>query len=170
MHKKLATAPIVSDLRVSEGTMCKFENAKLGYFASNATWLHYFCSMGIQRRTKTLEGILAAFGDNNVALSARMLLSRLDVGVNKTTVYRLLEKLEEDGVVHSFVGEDSTKFYARCHSCSDDNHRHSHPHFQCVSCDQVQCLDFEVPVPAPGNLKITDSQILLKGHCESCVE
>ena len=126
--------------------------------------------MGVQRRTKTLEGILDAFGNSNNALSAKILLRRLDAGVNKTTVYRLLEKLEEDGAVHSFMGKDSTKFYARCHSCSENAHRHSHPHFQCISCDQVQCLDFEVTLRTPGKLKVTDSQIFLKGHCELCAE
>ncbi len=124
--------------------------------------------MGVQRKTKTLEGILGAFGDSKEALSAKMLLNRLDVGVNKTTVYRLLDKLEDDGTVHSFVGEDSTKFYARCHTCSGEDHRHSHPHFQCVLCDKVHCLDDEVKIQAPAHLKVTESHVLLKGHCGRC--
>tara|TARA_B100001093_G_scaffold507111_1_gene567125 strand:- start:1321 stop:1605 length:285 start_codon:yes stop_codon:yes gene_type:complete len=92
----------------------------------------------------------------------------MDEGVNKTTVYRLLDRLEDDGVVHSFSGDDSIKYYARCHSCSDTLHLHSHPHFQCVSCDKVRCLDFEVTLDAPENLQVMESQILLKGHCELC--
>lgn len=125
--------------------------------------------MGIQRRTKILKGVLEAFGDSNNALSAKMLLKRLNLGVNKTTVYRLLDKLEDDGVAHSFIGKDSTKFYALCHACSEDSHRHSHPHFQCISCDKVQCLDFEVTVRTPGKLQVTESHILLQGHCELCL-
>lgn len=124
--------------------------------------------MGVQRKTKTVENILAAFGDSKEALSAKMLLLRMDEGVNKTTVYRLLDKLEDDGVVHSFSGDGSIKYYARCHSCSDTLHLHSHPHFQCISCDKVRCLDFEVTLAAPQNLQVTESQILLKGHCELC--
>lgn len=124
--------------------------------------------MGVQRRTKTVERILAAFRDPKEALSAKMLLCRMDEGVNKTTVYRLLDRLEDDGVVHSFSGDDSIKYYARCHSCSDALHLHSHPHFQCVSCDKVRCLDFEVTLDAPENLQVMESQILLKGHCELC--
>lgn len=124
--------------------------------------------MGVQRRTKTVERILVAFRDPKEALSAKMLLCRMDEGVNKTTVYRLLDRLEDDGVVHSFSGDDSIKYYARCHSCSDKLHLHSHPHFQCVSCDKVRCLDFEVTLDAPENLQVMESQILLKGHCELC--
>ena len=70
--------------------------------------------MGIQRRTKSLDAVLSAFGDSNEALSARKLLDRLGEGVNKTTVYRLLDRLEDDGIVHSFVGEDSVTYYAKC--------------------------------------------------------
>jgi Fur family ferric uptake transcriptional regulator len=124
--------------------------------------------MGVQRKTKTGEQILAAFGNSKEALSAKMLLSRIEDGVNKTTVYRMLDKLEDDGVVHSFSADGNIKYYARCHSCSDSLHLHSHPHFQCVSCEKVRCLDFEVNLAAPQNMKVTDSQILLKGHCDLC--
>ena len=81
----------------------------------------------------------------------------------------MLDKLEDDGVVHSFSGDGNVKYYARCHSCSDSLHLHSHPHFQCVSCEKVRCLDFEVDLATPQNLKVTDSQILLKGQCELCL-
>ena len=124
--------------------------------------------MGVQRKTKTGEQILAAFGNSKEALSAKMLLSRIEDGVNKTTVCRMLDKLEDDGVVHSFSADGNIKYYARCHSCSDSLHLHSHPHFQCVSCEKVRCLDFEVNLAAPQNMKVTDSQILLKGHCDLC--
>ena len=95
--------------------------------------------MGIQRRTKSLDAVLSAFGDSNEALSARMLLDRLGEGVNKTTVYRLLDRLEDDGIVHSFAGEDSVKYYAKCRTCSGSGHTHNHPHFHCTACNTVRC-------------------------------
>lgn len=124
--------------------------------------------MGVQRQTKSLTGILAAFGDSREALSARMLLDRLGEGVNKTTVYRLLDRLEEDGVVHSFAGEDSVKYYARCRSCSGPDHVHNHPHFHCVSCNTICCLEQEVELSVSGKFRVMEAQVLLKGQCESC--
>ena len=62
--------------------------------------------MGIQRKTKSLDRVLSAFGDAGDALSVKLLLEKLGNKINKTTVYRLLEKLVEDDVLYSFVGID----------------------------------------------------------------
>ena len=124
--------------------------------------------MGIQRRTKSLDAVLSAFGDSNEALSARMLLDRLGEGVNKTTVYRLLDRLEDDGIVHSFAGEDSVTYYAKCRTCSGPAHTHNHPHFHCTSCNTVRCLEDEVSLTVSGGFQVMEAQVLLKGRCAAC--
>lgn len=124
--------------------------------------------MGIQRKTKSLQAVYEAFGDSNEALSVKMIRDRLGESVNKTTVYRLLDRLEEDGMVHSFSGEDSVTFYARCHACKGVSHNHNHPHFNCVSCDKVLCMEEEVVLPLSGKFKVTEARIFLKGICAEC--
>ena len=42
-----------------------------------------------------------------------MLLDVLDSEINKSTVYRMLNKLEDDGVIHSFLTMDQIRFL-RC--------------------------------------------------------
>lgn len=124
--------------------------------------------MGIQRKTKSLDSILNAFGDAGEALSVKLLLKKLENQVNKTTVYRLLEKLVEDDVLYSFVGVDGVSWYARCRSCSAGSNCRSHPHFQCVSCNQVRCLQGEFSFPVPSDVRVTDAQILMTGYCGNC--
>ena len=58
--------------------------------------------------------------------------------MNKTTVYRILDRLEQDGTIHCFNGKDGLKWYAKCNGCSENHHYDLHPHFQCNNCDKVE--------------------------------
>lgn len=125
--------------------------------------------MGIVRKTKHLEQVLHVFHQASDALSAGMLLDELANEVNKSTVYRMLDKLEDDGVIHSFLTMDQVRFYALCKGCPSGRHVDSHAHFQCTSCKRVSCFSEEVVLPTPEKARITGSQVLLTGQCESCL-
>ena len=125
--------------------------------------------MGVVRKTKHLEQVLQVFRQSNEALSARMLLDILDNATNKSTVYRMLDKLEDDGVIHSFLTMDQIRFYALCKGCSSGRHVDSHAHFHCTSCKRVSCVSEEIVLPTPGRARITSAQVLLTGQCESCL-
>ena len=125
--------------------------------------------MGVVRKTKHLEQVLQAFRQSSDALSAGMLLDVLDNEINKSTVYRMLQKLEDDGVIHSFQTMDQIRFYALCKGCSSDRHIDRHAHFQCTSCKRVSCVSEEIVLPTPGRARITSAQVLLTGQCESCL-
>ena len=125
--------------------------------------------MGVVRKTKHLEQVLHVFRQSSDALSAGMLLDVLDNEINKSTVYRMLQKLEDDGVLHSFLTMDQIRFYALCRGCSSDRHVHSHAHFQCTSCKRVSGFSEEIVVPTPQRARITSAQVLLAGQCESCL-
>lgn len=125
--------------------------------------------MGIIRKTKSLESILNEFNKSNAAISAKQLIEHLDNKFNKTTIYRVLDKLEEDGVLHSFLGKNGLKWYAKCKDCSSKNHQDVHPHFQCSDCGKVDCLEVSITIPKIPNRKIEFSQLLIQGKCEECI-
>ena len=58
--------------------------------------------MGIVRKTLSVELLLNEFKHEANAISVINLIKRLDSKINKTTIYRVLEKLEDDGTLHSF--------------------------------------------------------------------
>ena len=125
--------------------------------------------MGIIRKTKSIEVLLNEFKMSSGAISVITLIERLSSKINKTTIYRVLDKLEEDGVVHSFLGKKGLKWYAKCDGCSlTDGHQDTHPHFQCLSCGKVDCLSINVLIPKIPNRKVDISQVLLQGKCEKC--
>jgi len=124
--------------------------------------------MGVIRKTKAVEVLLKEFNTNSVAISAKALIEQLGDTFNKTTIYRVLDKLEDDGILHSFLGKEGLKWYAKCNGCTSTEHKDVHPHFQCLSCGRVDCLTFTVPLPKIPNRKIEVLQLLIQGRCEEC--
>lgn len=124
--------------------------------------------MGIIRKTKSVELLLEVFEQSKQAISVVDLVSRLKQNMNKTTVYRILDRFEQDGIVHSFMGQGGLKWYARCQGCSSRQHTDLHPHFQCQHCGQVECLHLEYTIPQVSNRKVESTQLLLIGLCDKC--
>ena len=125
--------------------------------------------MGIIRKTQSAAYLLQEFEKDSKAISAIELVKRLSKKINKTTVYRLLNKLEEDGILHYFLDTKGVKWFAKCKGCSKSKHHDIHPHFQCLSCGQTDCLDFSIHIPKIPNREVSFSQFLLQGHCENCI-
>ncbi|WP_420574348.1 Fur family transcriptional regulator [Kordia sp.] len=125
--------------------------------------------MGVIRKTKSVQTLLAIFEKNKNAISAVQLVDSLKNEMNKTTIYRILERLENDGIVHSFMDKDGRTWYATCHGCSASQHQDIHPHFQCQDCGNIDCLTVEMKIPAIPNRKISFSHVLLIGKCENCL-
>jgi len=125
--------------------------------------------MGVIRKTKSVEVLLNEFNKRSVAISAKALIERLGSKFNKTTIYRVLDKLEEDRVLHSFLGKNGLKWYAKCNDCCSEEHKDIHPHFQCLDCGKMDCLSIDVTIPKIPNRKVAISQILIQGVCEDCI-
>ena len=115
--------------------------------------------MGVIRKTKAVEVLINTFNSSDEAISAKKLIEQLGTMFNKTTIYRVLDKLEDDGVLHSFLGKDGLKWYAKCTGCSATEHKDLHPHFQCLSCGKVDCLTVSVTLPKIPNRTIEISQL-----------
>lgn len=124
--------------------------------------------MGVIRKTQSLEILLKQFQKESKALSTVELIKRLDKKLNKSTIYRVLDKLEDDGILHSFPGINGVKWYAKCNNCSTSMRTDIHPHFQCLSCGKVDCLDINMNIPKIPNREVIFSQLLIQGKCEIC--
>ena len=124
--------------------------------------------MGIIRKTKAVATVLQIFEEKSEPKSVVHLIGLVKDKMNKTTVYRILDRLERDGIIHSFNGKDGLKWYAKCEGCSANHHSDKHPHFQCTKCDKVECLSVEIKIPHIKNHKVDSTDILLMGQCEVC--
>ena len=125
--------------------------------------------MGIIRKTKSVKTLLNIFEQSEDAQSVVDLVDRLNQEMNKTTVYRILDRLEDDGTLHSFIDKDGLSWYAKCKDCSSKEHRDTHPHFQCSNCDKIECLPLDVTIPTVPNYRIRSAKLLLVGVCQDCL-
>ena len=125
--------------------------------------------MGIIRKTKSVKLLIDEFEKHSSAISVITSIERLGSQMNKTTVYRVLDKLEDDGFLHSFLGKNGNKWYAKCNDCSGSEHHDAHAHFQCLSCGKVDCLTTDFVIPKIPNRRVDVSQVLLQGSCEECI-
>ena len=69
--------------------------------------------MSIIRKTKSVELLLREFKENKDAISIVELTDKFNKKMNKTTVYRILDRLEKSGILHSFIDKNGLKRYAR---------------------------------------------------------
>ena len=125
------------------------------------------------RPTALRLAVLEALGAAPRALRAREILEaiRAQRRVNKVTVYRILEDLTGRGLLRRLTIEDRVSHYEL--ACE---HHPPHPHFQCHTCREIQCL-----APAPMTRVWTELQgplgnradhidIRVEGLCHKCRE
>jgi Fur family ferric uptake transcriptional regulator len=91
---------------------------------------------------------------------------------DRVTLYRTLEKLKEQGVIHQAFQERNEIYYAICGSqCNKNHHHHDHIHFKCEICDAVTC---EKPTESVAisiqGIEIHQISIHVEGICKLCKE
>jgi Fur family transcriptional regulator, ferric uptake regulator len=87
--------------------------------------------------------------------------------LDRVTLYRVLEWLNEKGFVHKVVSDDRIwRFRANSHV-----HPHQHAHFECMRCTTVICL-YEMKVeynrPLPAGYRSQEVELTVKGLCAEC--
>ena len=125
--------------------------------------------MSISRKTKAVKLIMDTFNNESNAISVVDLVSIFKQEMNKTTVYRILNRLEESNILHSFVDKDGLKRYAKGSQKEKTiNDAQSHSHFICDDCGISSCLPVQIQIPSITNYKINSSEHLFSGQCGDC--
>ena len=118
--------------------------------------------------------VLEAIGGNSEPLSAQSIFMSLNrtAGINRVTVYRILDLLASKGLVERLSGGGRSRVYGMA---PNKNHP-AHPHFHCRTCGKLQCLH-------PGSLKvdlrairrsfpgeIQGVEVRVAGICKDCLK
>ena len=120
------------------------------------------------RVTKIRLAILESLGGSHQAKSYGELQVALG-DFDRTTLYRTLLALIENGVIHKALEENGESYYALCGGCTAHAHAHNHIHFKCNDCGSVECLHLsdEIGFALPG-VAVDSLEITAKGTCETC--
>lgn len=121
------------------------------------------------KATSTRIEVLNAISAHEKAIPYSEIRNALE-SFDRVTLYRTLNALIENGIIHKAMTNDNDTFYALCSTnCTSDSHDHKHIHFKCTSCEAVSCVQSDnlIQLSIPGHL-ITDFEIQASGTCNSC--
>jgi Fur family ferric uptake transcriptional regulator len=123
------------------------------------------------RPTALRLAVLEVLGSAKQAFRAGDILQQIQRQrrVNKVTVYRILEDFSQRGLIRRIPAEGKAALFEL--ACE---HHPPHPHFQCHSCGEVECLE---PVPlervwdeikGPLGHRADRLEIRVAGVCRRC--
>lgn len=90
-----------------------------------------------------------------------------DSDIDSVTLYRVLEWLTENELVHRIAGADQVWRF----SAGAGHQAHEHAHFQCTKCANVTCFNevkLPTPVALPEGFSGDEVDYLIKGLCPRC--
>ncbi len=118
--------------------------------------------------TKSREAVLDALLASGRPLSHPELASRLGA-LDRVTIFRSLKTLRASGLLHSVRSLDGVLRFV-VNPSRDSRCPGSHPHFLCLSCGTMSCLESqELPrVEVPDGAEVSGKQFLVYGLCPSC--
>ncbi|HEX7869569.1 MAG TPA: transcriptional repressor, partial [Chryseobacterium sp.] len=64
----------------------------------------------IRRSTPTKDAVLNVLADSKKAMSQEAIMNKVDINIDRATVYRVLNRFCEDGVLHRIVAEDGKQY------------------------------------------------------------
>lgn len=115
--------------------------------------------------------VLTVLDNSPSALSNEDIGARLDGKMDRVTLYRILQSFCDDGKLHKVFGDNGKTYYARCHDCTTDRHSDNHPHFRCLECNTVTCIEKPLAAqPLPTGYRTTTAAALITGYCPACAK
>ncbi|MCC8160011.1 MAG: transcriptional repressor [Oscillospiraceae bacterium] len=111
-----------------------------------------------KQRISVMESLLCA----KAPMTAENIYESVD-GMSLSTVYRIVERLCEKGIVRKNTIQDSDKFY---YELTSGGHRH---YAICLGCKSMKYVDI-CPVNAPhiDNFTVTGHKLEIYGYCDEC--
>lgn len=127
--------------------------------------------MKAKRNTVAKAAIRALLVQSEQALSQGDIQSEVGDLCNRVTIYRILDRLVEEGYAHRVMDIDGVARYAACSDNCTTKHQHDHVHFSCEKCHQVTCLEEVKPeFTLPKAYQVKEIQFTLVGVCAGCAK
>ncbi|UTW61278.1 transcriptional repressor [bacterium SCSIO 12741] len=123
-----------------------------------------------RRNTATKEAVLSVLQHTDKAMSQAAIEKKVGIDINRATIYRVLNRFCEDGLLHRIVADDGKQYFALCMKCDDDQDqrpRH-HFHFRCRVCDTIECLPIPVHFTLPEKYLVENVNCVITGVCRDC--
>ena len=124
------------------------------------------------RNTPLLEAVKSIFESFNKPMTVPQILESLksqNISPNKTSLYRMLEKLKKEEFIEDLILDSKTVYY--------ELKTHHHHHFSCNDCGTINCIEdqeleknihaLETKLRKKG-LVVQNHNFSFSGLCETC--
>lgn len=123
----------------------------------------------IRRSTPTKEAVLNLLADSRKAMSPDAIMQKIAIRIDRATIYRVLNRFCEDGILHRVVAEDGKQYFAVCIKCEEKKLADHHFHFRCTQCQTIECLPNQVKFSLEKGYTVESVNCILTGICKDCV-
>ncbi len=120
------------------------------------------------KQTSTRVALISNIHNYAAAMPYTALQKSLEA--DRTTIYRTLNTLMDECIIHKAKEKDNETYYAVCgNECTSHKHSHNHIHFQCTVCKKVTCetLINEIQLELAKH-HIESVEINVNGVCDEC--
>jgi Fur family ferric uptake transcriptional regulator len=121
-----------------------------------------------RRSTPSQQQIHQLLLESAAPLSHDQIEVALKGQMDRVTIYRILHRFEEDGLLHKVVSDDGKTYFALCRKCSNKNHHHMHLHFRCERCGKIECMPEEMMLRLPEGYVPAHANLFVSGYCRQC--
>ncbi|WP_225035625.1 Fur family transcriptional regulator [Winogradskyella sp. SM1960] len=121
-----------------------------------------------RRQTPTKSAVLDVLTKAGKAMSQDAIEQEIPIDINRATIYRVLNRFCDDGILHKVIAEDGKQYFALCDRCDDTHKQHQHYHFKCTVCETLECLPSEVSFSIPQGYVVQNVNCVLTGVCKNC--
>ncbi|MGF1925800.1 MAG: Fur family transcriptional regulator [Bacteroidia bacterium] len=121
-----------------------------------------------RRNTPSKDAVLDLLVNAGKAMSRDAIEKKIDVEMDRATIYRVLNRFCEDGLIHRIVAEDGKQYFAVCVKCDDKVFTDNHFHFRCTKCETIECLPIPVHFSLSAGYKVESVNCVLTGICKDC--
>ena len=121
-----------------------------------------------RRNTISKEAVLSILTASKKAMSQDAIEKQIEVDVDRATIYRVLNRFCDDGLIHKIVADDGKQYFAVCTKCEDMKVPDNHFHFRCTNCQTIQCLPSMVNFSMPEGYTVARLNCVIIGVCNEC--
>lgn len=122
--------------------------------------------------TKQKEIILDVVRKKTKQFTIKDIYEVINEKVGLTTVYRLVDKLVDEGILNKEIGKDNITYYQYLEKCNEDNHFY----LKCDTCGKVIHIDCDCINDLSNHIfkhhmfKANKEKIIINGKCNNCLK
>ena len=120
--------------------------------------------------TKQKDLIINEIKKYNKNFTVKDIHNKLKNSVGLTTIYRVIDKLVEEGLINKYIDKDNITYYEYLEECSC----HNHFYLKCEKCGTMEHVDCDCieelskHIVDEHNFLLNREHIIIKGICKEC--